>query len=306
MPALDRYQLNLQNARPPGTGCHGWIMSTANFGIMAGKDPDAIFTDLRKTIPAGDRRIPDKEIEQAIDRAVKDIRSGAFIPKPRPKPTVSDGTVALRKIIDSSKISDEVDIWECSPIRLHDEPKRDMILFFEAIYNDDDLLTIRPPIGPGILGKSIRSVKEWKEFYPKGGTTEEHIIPAPMTGEPGLNKDGQPSLQCVCVVEFDELSREDQLRFWAAVKLPVLALIDSGGKSIHGLLDVQKLASVQTPADWKTHIEGHLYNKLLVPMGVDGHCKNPSRLSRLPGHYRKEKQAWQRLLWLSPTGRPIC
>jgi hypothetical protein len=107
------------------------------------------------------------------------------------------------------------------------------------------------------------------------------------------------------MAEFDTLSREDQIRFWSAVKLPIVALIDSGRRSIHAWIDVQKLATVETSDQWETEIKGRLYDRLLTPLGVDGACSNPARLSRLPGHYREEKQAWQRLLWLSPEGRSI-
>jgi hypothetical protein len=38
----------------------------------------------------------------------------------------------------------------------------------------------------------------------------------------------------------------------------------------------------------------------LCPLGCDPACRNESRLSRLPGHFRREKNAWQRLLYLNP------
>lgn len=189
----------------------------------------------------------------------------------------------------------------------------DAILLLETLYRPDDLLTIRPSIGAGIIGKTIRPVSEWITYFRNGGKTTEHIIPNPMTGQEGMTKTGKPSFQCdetvkiyrFCVVEFDDISRADQLKFWSGVKLPIVALIDSGGKSIHGWLDVQKLAKIETFDQWTTQIKNRLYDRYLTPMGVDSSCSNPSRLSRLPGHYRSEKQAWQRLLWLSPEGRMV-
>jgi hypothetical protein len=135
-----------------------------------------------------------------------------------------------------------------------------------------------------------------------------------MTGREGTTKNGKPSFRSdntvkayrFCIVEFDDLPRESQISFWSAAQLPVVCLIDSGGKSIHAWLDVQKLVKVNSPIDWTTHIKNRLYDRNLTPMGVDSSCSNPSRLSRLPGHYRKEKGAYQRILWLSAEGRPIC
>jgi len=109
-----------------------------------------------------------------------------------------------------------------------------------------------------------------------------------------------------CVVEFDDLSREDQIRFWSAAKLPIVVLIDSGGKSIHAWLQVSKLAEVKAPEQWQSNIKGWLYDRLLIPLGVDAACNNPSRLSRLPGHFRQDKESMQRLLWLSNEGKPLC
>jgi hypothetical protein len=109
-----------------------------------------------------------------------------------------------------------------------------------------------------------------------------------------------------CLAEFDNLTREEQFRFWSAVKLPIVALIDSGGKSIHAWIDIQKLATVTAPDQWQAQIKGRLYDQILTPLGVDGACSNPARLSRLPGHYRTEKGKFQKLLWLSSGGKPIC
>jgi hypothetical protein len=121
-PALARYQDNLANPRPPGTGCHGWILSTANLGIMSGKDPHEIHDEIRRVIPQGTRRISDKEITDAVNKALSDHQGGTFIPRPRPAPVVKNGKEALQRIINSAKITTEVDLWEASPIRLWEAP----------------------------------------------------------------------------------------------------------------------------------------------------------------------------------------
>lgn len=121
-PTLLRYQTNITNPVPPGQGCHGWIMSSANLGIIAGQDPDQIFTDIRRSILPGKRRITDREIQDAIQKAMTDLRAGQWTPRPRPKPIVKDGQAVLQRIIDSAKITTEVDLWEASPIRLWEEP----------------------------------------------------------------------------------------------------------------------------------------------------------------------------------------
>ena len=190
----------------------------------------------------------------------------------------------------------------------------DAILLLETLYRPDDLLWIGDRYQDGIVGDTIRTVVEWITHFRNGGKTAPHIIVNPLSGTPTMKKKGDGetlrgdaniSAYRFCMAEFDILNREDQLRFWSAVKLPVVALIDSGGKSIHAWLDVQKLAQVATPEQWQSEIKLRLFDSILTPLGIDGACSNPARLSRLPGHHRTEKQAWQRLLWLSPEGRPV-
>ncbi len=130
-------------------------------------------------------------------------------------------------------------------------------------------------------------------------------LPAPTADGAGMTLRGDA---CVArfrfaVVEFDGLSREDQLAFWWSVRLPVVVLVDSGGKSVHGWVRVR---DVRRAEDWSRVVESHLFGNLLKPLGVDGACRNESRLSRLPGHRRRETGNWQRLLYLAPHGKAVA
>ena len=315
MSAAARYSEALKSIPAPGCGCHTSLLSVANLGLFAGVNPETIFEDIRGSIPQGSRKVSDKEILVAINRAIADHGAGTFTPKPRPQPVVSDGKAALQKIIESSDISDEVDLWELSRIRLLDEPEGDPVLFLQTLFRADDLVFIGDRHDPGILGDTIRTQKEWLTHFENGGKTAPFIIINPLTGRAAPKESGEGETfrgnrnvaeYRFCLVEFDNLSREDQIRFWTAIKLPIVTLIDSGGKSIHAWIDVHKLAHVSTSEEWDEHIKGRLFDRILSPLGVDSACKNPARLSRLPGHFREEKGKFQRLLWLSPTGRPVC
>ena len=133
-----------------------------------------------------------------------------------------------------------------------------------------------------------------------------HIIINPLSGEPKPKKSGDGVTfrgdACVqsfkyCLVEFDDLTREEQIRFWTSPdvqRLPIAALVDTGGKSIHAWI---RTTGIHTAADWQREIETKLYDQVMVPLGVDPNCKNPARLSRLPGQVRDNK--YQRLLWLN-------
>ncbi len=312
-----RYTEALRSLPAPGLGlgCHGALLGIANLGIMAGKDPVKIQDDIWRSIPSGGRRVKDKEITDAINKALSDNQGGTFTPKMKPKPIVENGRAALMRIIEQSSISDDVELWEASPIRIHCLPEETAALLLSALFAPDDLVWIGERHQPGILGETIRTATEWIEFIESGDRPGPHIIINPLTGTPAplksgngetMRGDGNVDAYRNCLVEFDCLSREEQIRFWSSARLPIKALIDSGGKSIHAWLDVQKLAKdISTPEQWQSIVKNRLYDQLLTPMGVDTACSNPARLSRLPGYFRQEKETMQRLLWLSEEGRTI-
>ena len=122
MNLLARYKESLRNIPSPGGGCHPALLSAANFGAMAGIDQQQIHNDLKRMIPRGKRRISDREITDAINKALSDHNDGTFTPKARPEPLVRDGKAALQRIIKQAKITTEVDLWESSPIRLLEAP----------------------------------------------------------------------------------------------------------------------------------------------------------------------------------------
>lgn len=314
MATIERYLDGLVGLPAPGSGYHVAILGVANLGVLAELDKEKIFLDIRKHTKPGARKIPDREILDAIDKALSDHNGKTFTPRARTEPIIKDGTVALQKIIEQGKIINDDGLRECSPITLRDEPRGDAVLLIETLCKPDDLLWIGDRHQAGIIGETIRPSQDWILHFRDGGVTAPHIIINPLNGTPVMKKsgddktlrgDGNVASYRYCICEFDDVPREEQIRFWSAVKLPIVALIDSGGKSIHAWLDVQKLVQVETVEQWATEIKERLYDRMLRPLGVDAACSNPARLSRLPGHLRAEKGAYQRLLWLAPEGRCI-
>ncbi len=119
---LRKYQSRLASIPAPGDGCHPALLAIANLGLIAGLSAERMFLDIRNHIPNGQRQVPDREIWDAINKALAEHGSGTFIPQPRTEPVVKDRSAALRKIIDQAKITTEVDLWESSPIRLLEAP----------------------------------------------------------------------------------------------------------------------------------------------------------------------------------------
>lgn len=322
--AIDKYQKRLlEIPLPGGNGCHPTLLGIANLGVIGKIPPKQIFYDLRYHIPQGNRHVPDKEIWNAINRALEDhghsdakktIMKAQKYKLLNRKRNLYDFAVAFKYLISNVPIKTEDDLWEASPIRIDWPPTEDPINLLKYLYQPNDLLFIGDVKEAGSKKKSIRTAEDWISNFTKKGVTSPHILINPLTGNfapkkggtgKTLRGDGCISKFRFCLIEFDNLTRDEQLRFWSSVQLPICALIDSGGKSIHAWIDISKLAEIRSLEDWKKHIRNRLYSQLLIPLGVDAACSNPARLSRMPGHFRTEKNNYQRLLWLSSEGRSV-
>lgn len=301
--AMSNYQEALDNLPPSGgSGCHTALLKVANIGVNEGLAKRMIFNDLRKKV-TGSRMVPDSEIYAAIDKAITDNKSGTTA---APK----QNAILKRKPIDGPKVMQQLltigksigdDFYNNNEPDWPEED--DHIVMLERLYAPDDLLFIGELKAAGKIGENIRSAKEWIKVFNSGEKPGPHIIPNPLTGKLAKTKNNKKTLRgdnCIAdfryaVVEFDNISIEEQLDFWAAAKLPCEVLIFSGGKSIHGWVRLEKINSL---SDWDTNIKQKLFASYLEPLGVDPACKNPSRLSRMPGHYRKEKREQQTIEYL--------
>lgn len=318
-PLLERYKAKLA-ALPAsgGGGCHPALLGVASLGVMCKIPAGDIFRDLRERVH-GDRTVTDREIQEAIEKAMREhdngaVRVGQEGRTNRPPGPAFDGPGALRRIVESGRGACEADLRERSPVPIDWPAEEDAVHVLEALYQPDDVLFIGTREGRPELRRNIRTAAEWMAAFRRSppGPQHPHIIPNPLSGKPApkasgvgetLRGDGCVAAFRFAVVEFDTLPREDQLAFWHEARLPVALLVDSGGKSIHGWVRVQGVAGAP---QWSRLIERHLFRNLLEPLGVDRACKNESRLSRLPGHFRKEKDSWQRLLYLAPEGKAVA
>jgi len=297
---------------PGGAGCHVAILGVANLGIMAGLSDAQVVSDIRRSIPQGTRSVPESEIVKSVAKArdeviPADVSSDrpAYKPEPPRKP-LFDGIEHRQRIIEKSRGATEAELWEASPYRIDGEPGVwDAVTLLETLYAPDELLFIGD-----IYGKEVHPAAFLISQYKSGYQPEAHIIPNPFTGEQSPVGGGKYSKRCdaavsahrFALIEFDNLPREDQICFWHTMllqKYPVAALIDSGGKSIHAWIRV----ALSDRASWDKHVKIGLYDKFtgrMALMGADRACQNPSRLSRMPGHFRGDKGKWQRLLYLNP------
>ena len=84
------------------------------------------------------------------------------------------------------------------------------------------------------------------------------------------------------LAEADTMPIEDQKKLLINLKLPIAALVESGGKSVHAIVKI----GASDEAEYKQRV-AFLFSELAKRNYiVDTNNKNPSRLSRLPGAMR--------------------
>lgn len=301
-----RYQAALAKIPAPGTGCHPKLLSAANYGLRAGRAADVLFQEIKTHVPAGKRVVADKEIHDAINKAVNTLDGAPIVAPPQALAhrLVNGDAVRGRYIAEGAGWTEER-VMRASTVPIPADPAEHAALLLATLYAPDDLLFLgtRTDVGEGNIKRADEWVSELHGCAPE--CRPEHLIPNPLTGAWGKNKAGSDSLRCdetvakfmVCLGEFDTLSFEQQIQFWAAIPLPIMALIHSGGKSLHAFLAPGCIASL---SQWRAEVKGEIFDRLLVPLGVDPSCCNPSRLSRLPGAIRPGTDRYQRLLYLCP------
>lgn len=328
---------------PGGGGCHAALLGAASKGVFAGLPDSEIHVAIRAGVPSGSRQVTDTEIAAAIRRARATLQPACmathYTPFPRPAqaPRIDYGKARSGLIAKGGGVinPDDADLWEASPIRL-DWPNglNDIIAFLEAVYDPTECVYIGPAYGkePGY----VKPAGDWVTLFngeatrlaEVAGTEREqaecrlalkyyHFIPNPLTGQEGMTKNGKTSYRadaCVAsfrflLAEFDTIPKPEQVAFFRGTGLPITALIDTGGKSIHALIRV----NAHGVAEWEALVENRIFPRL-AGLGVDKACKNEARLSRLPGVRRLKQDEsnrwydtgnWQRLLWLSPEGRAV-
>lgn len=294
------------------------LLGLVSLGIMAGLGDDRILAEVQAA--SGTPPLTDAEIMHALRTAHRDTvpltdRPGAARwtpPKPKPPPLgAGAATYVVRRINQGIGATLET-LSACSPLPIPTDPTGQTRAFLSALYSDTDRLFIGTEIDRGLPPLNIRAAGEWLTAL-QPNRLHPLICANPLTGREGVTKEGKTSFRCgACVaafrfalVEFDVLPITEQCAFWAGViasgTLPLRSLTYSGGKSIHGLVEIGA-ADVDA---WGKSIDKLLY-AVANPTApdvcrADRACRNPDRLTRLPGATRPDKGTVQGLLWLASS-----
>ena len=285
-----------------GGGCHPHLLRCANYAIMAGLDEQTFVDSIRPHIH-GSREVSDSEITDAHRKGAgnrqpatslgTNFMSSSHTRKPESGAPVVD--------FDWLKTTTEDDLKHLSPTSVPDDSTEMSRSFLQTAFRPEEMVFIGAKEDKGQIGQNIKTVINWLS---NRTPADPFYIANPLTGEQGLTGSDNPSFRCdkavadhkYLVVEFDESSPEQQraLCLWLVQSNSVVAITHSGGKSYHVLLKVNA-----TDAEDYKSIKVKLKSYLLA-IGADSACFNASRLTRLPGALRADKnRAIQRLIYLN-------
>jgi hypothetical protein len=98
------------------------------------------------------------------------------------------------------------------------------------------------------------------------------------------------------VLESDAAPKDLWLKVLVQLPIPIAAIYDSGGNSIHALI----MINADSKTEWDRIVRGDLA-ELIVPLGSDLNAMTAIRLTRLPNCHRGETGKMQQLLYLNPN-----
>lgn len=191
-----------------------------------------------------------------------------------------------------------------------DQPGEQLIKYLNALFQPDEIIAfttesfetddgkMRPVNGSctHTAQEIIHSIEHYGKSHEQLGFTigdwDEKagawIAINPMDGS-GRHNENVTAYRHV-LVESDTIPVEQQEATWRNLGLPIAAIVESGGKSVHAIVKIE----AANLAEYRDRVD-QLY-KWLAEKGIDidKQNKNPARLSRMPGVTRNKKI--QRLL----------
>jgi len=227
-------------------------------------------------------------------------------PRPAQPVTAESATASVERFLKSFRC-DEADLWHASPWRPLEDWRMDSLMVFAGLFYGHEYVNVVAeheegrPVGAGQTMPRDKWMRHFREHgapqCPAGAWFRFNPVAEKGSGKGGAVCDSDVTAFRFLLIESDKLSMELQLSFLGKLRLPIAALISSGGKSIHCLIKMD-CADADEYREQAARIL-----KMLRPYGFDIANKNPSRMARLPGATRQigaNESGEQRLLFFSP------
>lgn len=260
-------------------------------GILRGKFPDASDKEIQDVVRWAIGKAPTPTQGRGMTPDLTKWSSHPATPKPVPKLTPAE---AVRKFM-GDVAAGPGDCSAVSPVPIPSEPKEQAALAMRRLYAEAETINVvcrftqdedKDKAKPKGGGKSL-TPSQWINFIAENGVPQSQagawIRPNPCgpgSGADGAITDADITSFRFLLVESDKIPVGNQLAFLIRLKLPVAAIILSGGISAHAWIRLD--AADRT--DYAAKAARIL--RMLEPFGFDQANKNPSRLSRLPGAVR--------------------
>lgn len=232
----------------------------------------------------------------------------------KPAPPTKDQAIFLaQKFIGSRQITEDR-LKQASKVPIPDDLTKHATAAFLTLYEPSENINIvcqftqpeRKPnkANPQGAGKTLGR-DEWITWFEKevprsqaGAWMRPNPVTAQGSGRGGAIQDKDVTACRFLLVESDFLDLKDQLGLLSKLRLPIAAIISSGGSSYHAWVKLD----AKNHEEYSTQAERVL--KILERFGIDQANKNPSRLARLPGVYRvigASEGGEQKLIYLNPN-----
>jgi hypothetical protein len=249
--------------------------------------------------------VPSSEITRIIDWACKSVqinnpvkRQGDGEYGAEVSRVVSDPVEQIKQFLNGFACTIQ-DLERLSPWKRLEDFRVDPIMHIAGLYDENDLINVitdfklvasangeskAVPQGSGKTLSRNQWMREMKIKVPQsaaGAWMRMNPVLGPRPSRGFGFSDCDIADFRFCLVEADSIPLNLQCSFFAKLRLPIAAVIGSGGRSLHAWVKVD----AKTEQEYRELCNGIL--KFLKPFGFDQSNKNPSRLSRLPGVIRQ-------------------
>lgn len=279
-----------------GAGYHPNLLTLVNKARIEGLTQQQTFDKIREATPTGGRTVPDSEIWDTVRKGF----STAYV-APAKQLTQIEIDSNIQQVLGPKDTWPTAEDILLAPKNLHQSRQLTTKACLTALYEPEDRV---------FIGSSTDYHKRFIQPVSKYTNKEvrtfgNYIIANPLSGNMHKCKDGvTESARCdaavckfkYCIVEFDTIPEDVQIAIYGKLKLPIVMLVHSGGKSIHAWLRVDAV----NHKEWQAKVNDW-YNNIFAYIGADMSCRNVSRLTRTPGAQRDDKE--QTCLYLRPDAR---
>lgn len=297
----------------PGGGRNAWCFSAALACLRNGRSAEEAAALIKDNL-SREPRVGE------IERAVRNAYLEEPHEKRQPSVTSRYNEAELRALaykaqnwsVDNLKNASPINVSDCTSIQYlrHIFRTGEHVILTTSL-NDRGKVWLNDPKDPTSREDELDSFKEptegkgaWFLSNPVNGSFIQSERLKSDVNPDGMSLRAEENLTSFkyLVVESDEAPQDLWLSALVQLPLPIVSIVNSGGKSLHALVRVDAVNGDH----WRAI--KHRIAPALVTLGADKSALTAVRLTRLPGSYRTEKGQWQKLLYLNPDANetPIC